>query len=87
MLSSWFLVLSWLTVVRELLLGLGKEKRSYTFCHNPPHLPRLKEKNKTKREFRGERFREKKKKREPVSARGTFPMLGEHDNNRTTETT
>ena len=38
-------MLSWLTVVRELLLGLGKEKRSYKFCHNPPHLPRLKEKN------------------------------------------
>ena len=73
MLSSWFLVLSWLTVVRELLLGLGKEKRSYTFCHNPPHLPRLKEKKKTKREFRGESFREKKKKGNLFLPGGPFP--------------
>ena len=78
-------MLSWLTVVRELLLGLGKEKRSYKFCHNPPHLPRLKEKKGGG--VQGEKFQGEKKGGEPVSARGTFPMLGEHDNNHTTETT
>ena len=73
MLSSWFLVLSWLTVVRELLLGLGKEKRSYTFCHNPPHLPRLKEKKK-KTGVQGGKFQgEKKKKGNLFLPGGPFP--------------
>lgn len=72
-------MLSWLTVVE--LLGLGGDKRSYTFCHNPPHLPPFLK----KQGFRG-KVSGRKKKKEPVFARGTFRVLGERDNNYTTET-
>lgn len=63
-------MLSWLTVVRELLFGLGKEKHSYTFCHNPPHLPCLKKKKKTG--VQGGKFQGEKKKRNLFLPGGPF---------------